>query len=244
MHAPRAEVAGGHECLGTELVLKIKGPMLHIGSLKIRVDSIHVRNCKTYRWIAGKWIIEGSGIDGCLRLERRIGADDSLPGIKRELIIIEAVSNSDRGRAFLERVPGDSYTWCEVVASRRDGLAKRRDGRTGNRRLAVNHDPVQRVTRSSYPRAGTAENLKGLAGIEKRRIEVCQAAVNFPRLAITRETHSIVQRDVAPGSPLVLSECLKVGRYQVSSQIKLTLGERLKITQEEIRPKLIGIACC
>src|SRR5436853_7449110 len=146
--------------------------MFHIGGLKVRVDSIHVLDRKTDHWISGKRIVERGGINARYGLKRWVGADDTLPWIKRHLIVVETVSGSDRSRAFLKWVPGDSHTWREVIASWRNGLAKRRNCRTCHGRLAVNYDPVQWVTRSGDPRTGTAENLKGLAGTELRRNEV------------------------------------------------------------------------
>src|SRR5205085_2817444 len=126
MHAPRTEVASRHECLSAKLMLKIKGPTLHIGSLKIRINAGDILNRKADDWISGKRIVECSGINDCSRLKRRIGTDQPrLLETERQLIKVDAVSSPDRSRSFLKWVPSNSYPRCEVIAGRRDRLAKR-----------------------------------------------------------------------------------------------------------------------
>ena len=69
--------------------------MLDVGSLEVRVDSIHVLDRKTDHWISGKRIVERGGINARYGLKRRVGADDALSWIKRHLIKVDAVSGSD-----------------------------------------------------------------------------------------------------------------------------------------------------
>ena len=65
--------------------------------------------------------------------------------------------------------------------------------------LAVDDDAVQRVAGAGHAYT-VCQNLEGLAGIEMRRIKACQPAITVPGLAIARETHSVVQRNVGPDS--------------------------------------------
>src|SRR5712692_362870 len=106
-------------------MLQIEGPMLDVGSLKIRVDSIEVLNSEADNRISGKRIIEGSRIDDRFRLEWRVSANYGFPRIKRHLIKVDAVSGSYRSGTFLKRVPGNSKTRREIIGSSRNGLAKR-----------------------------------------------------------------------------------------------------------------------
>src|SRR6267378_3719102 len=109
MHAPGAEVASRDECLGTELVLNIKGPTLHIGSLIIRIDAGGGLNRKVDCCSSGKRIVERRGINDYLLLEWRVSCDQIRLGkTERQLIEVDAVSSPDRSRPFLKRVPGDS----------------------------------------------------------------------------------------------------------------------------------------
>jgi hypothetical protein len=86
-----------------------------------------------------------------------------------------------------------------------------------------------------------SENLKCLAEIKLLGIKVCEPTITVPRLAIPRETHTVTYRNVGPEAPLVLSECLDGAGSQVSGNIKLVLGEGLKIAQQEICPQLVAV---
>src|SRR5437764_10614668 len=126
MRALRAEVASRHERLRAKLVLNIEGPALHVRCLIIRVYASDGWNRQADNWISGERIVEGSRINDCLCLKRRIGTDQPrLVETERHLIIVHAVTGSDRSRPFLKWVPSDSHSRRKVVASRRDRLAKR-----------------------------------------------------------------------------------------------------------------------
>src|SRR5437879_4976778 len=146
--------------------------MLDVGCFIIRVDSIEVLNAETDNWVSRKWVIERCRVDRRLRLERRIGADDALPGIKRHLIKVEAISGSHRRCALLKRIPSDSETRREIIRSSRNGLAKRRNRHASHGILAVSDKPIEWITRSCDPRSSTTEDLKGLTRIEVLRIKV------------------------------------------------------------------------
>src|SRR5438552_569662 len=126
MNAPGAEVASRDECLRADLMLDIKRPTLHIGSLKIRINAGDVLNRQVDCGSSGKRIVECSGVNHYLLLEWRVSCDQiRLSKTERQLIEVDAVSSPDRSRSFLKRVPGDSHSRREIVACRRDGLAKR-----------------------------------------------------------------------------------------------------------------------
>src|SRR5712692_8588671 len=117
MRALRAVVACGHQCLGAKLVLDIKRPALHVGSLKILVDAGDVLKRKVDCGSSRQRIVEGSGINDYLLLEWRISCDQiRLVETERKLIEVDAISSPDGSCSFLKRVPGDSDARREVVA--------------------------------------------------------------------------------------------------------------------------------
>src|SRR6267142_179341 len=108
MRAPRAKVSGGKEGLRTKLMLNIERPALHIRCLEILGDAANILDREVNGGRTSRRIIECSGVNGYLLLERRVPRYQVGFGkTERKLIEVHAVSGPDRSRPFLKWIPGD-----------------------------------------------------------------------------------------------------------------------------------------
>src|SRR5262245_28944547 len=125
MHSSRPVISRRDDRLRSELMLQIKRPMLHVGSLVIWVNAAYVLNRNVNRGCSSERIVERCWIYNYLLLERRIASHQI--GFREtigQLIVVQTIACPHGCGALLKRIPGEAYTRREVVASRRHGFTE------------------------------------------------------------------------------------------------------------------------
>src|SRR6266446_7653975 len=238
-----SKVAGRHESLGAELVLKIERPVLDVRRLEIWIDAGNILERVADGRRSRQGIIKCRGVNNYLLLKRRISRNQiRFIETERHLVVIEAIPGPDRSRAFLKWVPGNSYSWREVIGGRRNRLAERRCSGARNSHLTIYGDSVQRIARTGYA-VTISCHLESLTRTISKGIKAGHAAIAIPRLTKARKAHSVRKSDVTFDAPLVLGKCFNISRKKISGQVELVLRESLKIAEQKICPKLIRCAC-
>src|SRR5712691_9222815 len=121
-----SKVAGRHESLGAELVLKIERPVLDVRRLEIWIDAGNIleRVADGRRTCQG--IIKCRGVNNYLLLKRGISRNQiRFIETERHLVVIEAVSHANGRRALLKWIPRKANSRREVIRRTRNRLAER-----------------------------------------------------------------------------------------------------------------------
>src|SRR5437870_11753641 len=105
------KVAGRHDGLGAELVLKIERPVLDVRRLEIWIDASNILERVADGRRSSQGIIKCRGVNNYLLLKRGISCNQiRFIETERHLVVIETVSGPDRSRAFAERIPRNANT--------------------------------------------------------------------------------------------------------------------------------------
>src|SRR6266404_3022485 len=233
-------------------MLRIKRPTLQIRRQEVPLNGADRRrgrrsNHRERRTNRDRLIHPRNRLSRRLQIRRIQG--EKFRRAQRNLVIIDAIPSPNGSRALLKWIPGDPKArgkivllgLVDILAEWRGGWCAFESRRSSLEILGIHNNAVAVIARARTAESGSRYDWR-IRRVPKTGKKVNHQTVSIPGRAIVRVANAIIQSQILPKTPFVLTESFNRSLSKINRQIEICLAEGNVAAKHEARPILLQSA--